>query len=84
MDFIPWASPHFWGNEKKYVNDVLDTLWLSGGDYITKFEKALSDLFYYKKVLLTSNGTTAIHLAFLALDIKPGERSLSQVLLSWL
>lgn len=73
MDFIPWASPHFWGNEKKYVNEALDSLWLSGGDYITKFEKVLSDLFNNKKVLLTSNGTTSIHLAFLALEIKPGD-----------
>ncbi len=51
MGFIPWASPHFWGNEKTYVNDALDSLWLSGGDYITRLEKEFSDLFYNKKVL---------------------------------
>ncbi len=73
MNNIPWASPSFWGNEKKYVNDALDSLWISGGDYIINLEKSFSELFNQKYVLTTSNGTTSLHLIYLALGLKPGD-----------
>ena len=41
---IPWASPNFWGDEKKYVNDALDSLCISGGAYLEKLEKGFADI----------------------------------------
>jgi perosamine synthetase len=70
---IPWAKPVFWGNERQYVNESLDSSWISGGPFIERFEKNISDLYEKKFALAVSNGTTAIHLAYLALGLKPGD-----------
>jgi perosamine synthetase len=70
---IPWASPSFWGNEKQYVNDALDSLWISGGEYLDKLESGFSNLLDKKHVLTTSNGTTSLHLIYLSLGLKPGD-----------
>ena len=70
---IPWASPSIWGNEKKYVNNALDTLWISGGEYVNKLEEQFSELYDKPYVLTTSNGTTSLHLIYLALGLKPGD-----------
>lgn len=70
---IPWSKPHFWGNEKKYVQDALDSSWISSGDYLNKLESAFSSLLNKKYVMLTSSGTTALHLAYLSLGLKEGD-----------
>lgn len=72
-DYIPWAKPDFWGNEKAYINDALDTTWISGGSYINKLEDNFKKILNKKFTIAVSNGTTAIHLAFLGLDIKAGD-----------
>jgi len=73
MNFIPWANPNYWGGEKEYVNDALDSLWISGGSYLEKLEKSFSELLNKKYVLTTSNGTTSIHLIYLGLDLQRGD-----------
>lgn len=76
MDYeqiIPWGKPDYWGNEKTYVNDALDSLWISDGKYINMFETEFAKLLNTKYAITTSNGTTAIHLAYLTLDLKPGD-----------
>jgi len=71
--FIPWAKPNYWGNEIQYVNQALESTWISGGPFLDKFERSFSDIFDKKHALAVSNGTTAIHLAYLALGLKPGD-----------
>lgn len=71
--FIPWAKPQFYGSEQKFVMDALESTWISGGPYVTAFEKAMADICQAKYALATSNGTTAIHLAFLALGLQAGD-----------
>lgn len=72
--FIPIAVPYFMGNEKKYVNDCLDTTWISSnGKYIGEFEKAYADYMGCKHAITCCNGTVALHLPLLALDIKEGD-----------
>jgi len=70
---IPWAKPDYWGNEKAYVTDALDSIWISGGGYIDKLENEFRAILNKKHVFAVSNGTTAIHLAYLGLEIKPGD-----------
>ena len=41
MNFIPWAKPHLSNSDKRLINSF-DSNWISGGDYINKFEKKLS------------------------------------------
>lgn len=70
---IPWFKPHYWGNEKLYVMDALDSSWISGGEYIRKFESVFSELHRDHMAVTVSNGTTALYLALLTLNIGPGD-----------
>ncbi len=70
----PVYKPYLSGNEKKYVNECLDSSWISSqGEYVDKFEKAFAEYIGIKHALSCSNGTTALHLALLALEIGPGD-----------
>ena len=72
--FIPVAVPCLMGNEKKYVNDCLDTTWISSnGKYINEFEKAFADYNHIGQALSCCNGTVALHLPLLALGVKEGD-----------
>ena len=58
-------------DEKKFVNDCLNSNWISSkGKYIKKFEKRFSNFIKIKYSITVSNGTAALHLALLALNIK--------------
>ena len=71
---IPLYEPFLNGNEKKYVNDCLDSTWISSrGKYIPLFEEHFSAYIGSKYATAVSNGTVAIHLALVALGIGPGD-----------
>jgi perosamine synthetase len=68
------SKPVLCGNEKQYVLDALDTGWISSnGKYLARFEQAIANMLGVDEVLSTNNGTTALHLACLAMDLKPGD-----------
>ena len=68
---IPVYEPYFIGNEKKYVNQCLDSNWISSkGEFITKFEKKFASYIKVKHATTVSNGTVALHLALMALSIR--------------
>ena len=72
--FIPVAVPNFIGNEKKYVNDCLDTTWVSSvGKYIGEFESRFAEYMGSGHALAVCNGTVALHLPLLALGVGPGD-----------
>lgn len=72
--YVPVASPQFGGNELKYLTDAFLSTWVSStGEYIDKFERMFADYCGTKYGIATSNGTTAIHLALLALGIGEGD-----------
>ena len=74
MDRIPVYQPSLNGNEKKYVNECLDSTWISSkGKFVNKFENAFADYVGIKHATTVSNGTVAIHLALLALGIGEGD-----------
>lgn len=74
MKKIPIAQPSFLGNEKAYVNDCLDSTWISSqGKYIGLLEKAFAEYCGVKHAVVTNNGTTALHLALVALGLKEGD-----------
>lgn len=70
---IPYAVPYFNEKETEYVIDALNSTWISGGKYVDNLENSLAEIHNVDKVLVVSNGTTAIHLAYLGLDINPGD-----------
>ena len=71
---ITVAAPNLNGNERDYVLECLDTTWISsGGRFITDFEKAFADYCGVKHAIACNNGTTALHLALVAMGIGPGD-----------
>jgi perosamine synthetase len=67
---FPVYQPSLKGNEKKYVDDCLDSTWISSkGKYIKLFEDSFSKFTDIKNSVAVSNGTVALHLALLALGI---------------
>jgi perosamine synthetase len=70
---ISWASPFLFGNEKKLLLKALNSTWISGGKYIDQFENFIKKKFKINNAFLVSNGTTALHLAFLSVGLKKGD-----------
>jgi len=71
---IPIYQPWLGGNEKKYVNDCLDTNWISSkGKFIHQFEEKFAEYLGVKYATGISNGTTALHLALETLGIGKGD-----------
>lgn len=61
---IPIYQPELEGNEKKYVNECIDTNWISSrGEFIKKFEDEFSKFIGVSHAVSCSNGTVALHLA---------------------
>lgn len=74
MNKISIANPILKGNEKKYVLDCLDSVWISSnGKYIKEFEDKFATFCNTKHAISCCNGTAALHLALLAYGIGPGD-----------
>lgn len=72
--FIPLSIPNFEGNEEKYVLDAVHQGWVStGGAYIVQFEEKLAAFLRVEKVAACQSGTSALHLALVACNVKPGD-----------
>ena len=75
--FVPVYEPYLKGNEKRYVNDCLDTNWISSrGKYVNLFEQRFAEYIGAAHAVAVSNGTVAIHLALAALGIGLGDEVL--------
>ncbi len=74
---IPVASADLSGNEEKYVVDAIRSSWVSStGPYIARFERDFAKLCAARTTVGVCNGTVALHLALLALDVRPGDEVL--------
>lgn len=72
--FVPVNEPIVSNKAKKYVNDALDTGWISSaGAYIEKFESAFAEYLGVAHATTVSNGTTALHLALESLGVSEGD-----------
>ena len=73
-DFIPVNEPILTGNEKKYLNQCIDTGWISSeGPFVDMFEKNFSKQVNREYGITVTNGTAAIDVAIEALGIKTGD-----------
>jgi perosamine synthetase len=74
---IPVAVPDLNGNEERYVVDTIRSTWISStGEYVDRFEKEFSAVCNTSTSIGVCNGTIALHLALLALDVRPGDEVL--------
>lgn len=68
---VPVNEPLLNGNEKKYLNECIDTGWISSeGPFIKQFETNLAAFLGRKHAIAVSNGTIAIDVAVDALELK--------------
>ena len=60
----PLHQPHFIGNEKAYLNQCIDTTFVSSvGRFVDDFEKFLAEFIGCAKVVCTSSGTSALEIS---------------------
>lgn len=74
---IPIYRPDLGGNVKQYVNECLDSSWISShGRFVGAFEEAFARRVGTQHAISVCNGTVALHLALVALGIGPGDEVL--------
>tara|TARA_A100001011_G_scaffold399979_1_gene511471 strand:+ start:916 stop:2025 length:1110 start_codon:yes stop_codon:yes gene_type:complete len=70
---IPWAKPLIDTKDVKTILSAATSQWVSGGNYVNLFEKKLKNFLKVKYLATTSNGTSALSLAYLILGLKKGD-----------
>lgn len=73
MKYISWAKPKLELLDKKNLNNAFNSNWISDGYYIKVLEKKFNKFLINKNTLLVNNGTSAIQLAYLALELKKND-----------
>ena len=74
---IPVYQPEIGDLEKAYVNDCLDTSWISSlGKYVERFEAEIAQVTGVAHGIAVSNGTVALHLAHHCLGLAAGDEVL--------
>ncbi len=80
-DFIPLHEPRFRGNEKKYLNDCIDSTFVSSvGKYVDLFEKNIAEYTKAKYAVAAVNGTAALHIALLLAGVETDDEVITQPL----
>ena len=80
-EFIPLHEPRFIGNEKKYLNDCIDSTFVSSvGAYVDRFEKEFAARVGSKYAIATVNGTAALHISLLLADVTKDDEVITQPL----
>ena len=80
-EFIPLHEPKFIGNEKKYLNDCIDSTFVSSvGKYVDRFEKEFALHVGSKYAVATVNGTAALHISLLLADVQRDDEVITQPL----
>ncbi len=79
--FIPLHEPRFIGNEKKYLNECIDSTYVSSaGKFVDDFEEKIAKYIGTKYAVATSNGTSALHISLILADVDKDSEVISQPL----
>ena len=80
-EFIPLHEPRFTGNEKKYLNECIDSTFVSSvGEFVDKFEKEFAKKVGSKFAVAVVNGTSALHISLILSGIKENDEVITQPL----
>lgn len=81
QSFIPLHEPRFKKNEKKYLNEAIDSTFVSSvGKFVNKFEDMMCQITGAKYAIATVNGTSALHLSLLVAGVKQNDEVITQSL----
>ena len=79
--FIPLHEPRFLGNEKKYLNECIDSTFVSSvGKFVDEFEEKIASYTGAKYAVATSNGTSALHISLLLANVEQNDEVITQPL----
>ena len=79
--FIPLHAPVFKGNEKKYLEECIDSTFVSSvGKFVDKFEDLVADYVGAKKAIVCVNGTNALQLALNLVGVERNDEVITQAL----
>lgn len=71
---IPVLEPELSGKELEYVQDCIDSNWISSqGRYVARFEEMFEEMHPGMHAVAVSNGTVALHLALASLGVSEGD-----------
>ena len=71
---ISLAIPNLAGNERKYLNECIDSTFVSTvGPFVSRFEQMVGEASGYSFNVATSAGTTGLHAALIAVGVLPGD-----------
>ena len=77
--FIPLHAPLFIGNEKKYLEECIDTTFVSSvGKFVDQFEEKMTEYTGCKKAVVCINGTNALHLALKMVGVEQNDEVITQ------
>ena len=79
--FIPLHAPTFKGNEKKYLEECIDTTFVSSvGKFVDLFEERVATYTGAKHAVVCVNGTNALHIALKLSGVEAGDEVITQPL----
>ena len=80
-EFIPLHVPTFSGNEKKYLNECIDSTFVSSvGPFVDEFEDLMNQITKTKKTTAVVNGTAGLQVALRLVGVKKNDEVITQAL----
>jgi perosamine synthetase len=77
--FIALHAPLFIGNEKKYLEECIDSTFVSSvGKYVDLFEEKIAEYTGAKKAVVCVSGTNALHLALKLVGVEQNNEVITQ------
>lgn len=81
MDTVPLHAPKFMGNEKKYLDECIDTTFVSSvGKFVDRFENEIAAYTGAARAVVCVSGTNALHMAMMLVGVERDDEVLTQAL----
>ncbi len=81
QEFTPLSVPKFIGNEKKYLEECIDTTFVSSvGKFVDRFEEDMAKYTGAKKAVVCVSGTNALHMSLILVGVERDDEVLTQAL----
>lgn len=80
-NIVPLHAPCFIGNEKRYLNECIDTTFVSSvGKFVDRFEEMVASYTGAARAVVCVNGTNALHMALLLANVQQNDEVITQAL----
>lgn len=79
--FVPLHAATFSGNEKKYLDECIDTTFVSSvGEFVNRFEREIAAYTGAAKAVVCVSGTNGLHMALMLVGVERGDEVITQPL----